>query len=569
MTLILGLIAGIFVTMVLIPPLAKMAPILGLEDPPGERKVHKYPIPRVGGISIAIGVLLPVIMWLPLTGEVLGYVIGATWILVFAVVDDIKPLSYKWKFFAQVPAVAIAMHSGIVMEHLPFWGLDPAPPWLAYSITVLFILGITNAINLFDGLDGLAGGCVLLSLGAISYLAFQVDGMVVTLISLALMGGILGFLNFNTHPARVFLGDAGSQFLGFSLAVLAILLIETTHTALNPGLPLLLLGLPILDTLVVIVLRLAQGRSPFSADRQHIHHQLLDSGLSHSMAVSVIYVFQAILVGTAFLMTYQSDLTVVAVFLFECAIFMALVRIALRWPLVELAGIDPVVQARKELASAVEASSPAGPQDSAEDGERERQEGEEPPAVEPPATAQNISHIVEIAVSAFLVLGAAVGSQFQSDISLIAVSVAGLILFAALFLRPSTYLFTRVGVYVASLLVLVALVPLSDRYAGVYWLVHIWLGLLAIATLIGIRAIRGVSFQVTPQDLLVGFFALAVPVLPEEIFAGLPAGFLVISAVILFYACEYLISIAHHRYIVLRIATFTALLIIGLRGGLL
>jgi hypothetical protein len=259
----------------------------------------------------------------------------------------------------------------------------------------------------------------------------------------------------------------------------------------------------------------------------------------------------------------------VAVFLFECAIFMALVRMALVWPLVELAGIGPVAQPRKKLTPAVEASNPAGPQDSAVDGERGRQEGEELAAIETPATTQNISHIIEIAVSAFLVLGAAFGSQFQSDISLIAVSVAGLILFAALFLRPSTYLFTRVGVYVASLLVIVALVPLSDRYAGVYWLVHIWLGLLAIATLVGIRAIRGVSFQVTPQDLLVGFFALAVPVLPEEVFAGLPAGFLVISAVILFYACEYLISIAHHRYIVLRIATFTALLIIGLRGGLL
>lgn len=554
MTLILGLIAGIFVTMVLIPPLAKMAGVLGLEDPPGERKVHKIPIPRVGGIGIALGVLLPVIMWLPLSGEVLGYALGGVWILVFAVVDDIKPLSYKWKFVAQVPAVAIAMQSGIVLEHLPFMGLDPAPAWLAYSVTALFILGITNAINLFDGLDGLAGGCVLLSLGAIGYLAFEVDGLVVTLISLALMGGILGFLNFNTHPAKVFLGDAGSQFLGFSLAILAILLIETTHTALNPGLPLLLLGLPILDTLVVIVLRLSQGRSPFSADRQHIHHQLLDCGLSHSAAVSVIYIFQAILVGSALLLPYQSDLTVVGTFIVECALFMALVRVGLRCSLGQMITNGA---GRQEQAFGQSLTAAGGAfQDS------------KPLADDASDRLKLLSQAIEVGFAVFLLFGAFFGGRFDQDISLIALCVAGLVLFAAFFLRASTYLFTRVGVYVASLLVIVAIVPLTEQSQSIHWLVQLWLGAMAVATLVGIRSVRRGAFQVTPQDLLLGFFALAVPVLPKAVFAGLPAGFLVISAVILFYVCEYLISVANHRYILLRIATFTALLVIGLRGGL-
>ena len=563
MTLVLGLIAGIFITMVLIPPLAKVAGVLGLEDPPGERKVHKVPIPRVGGIGIAMGVLLPVMMWLPLRGEVLGYVLGAVWILVFAVVDDIKPLSYRWKFIAQVPAVAVAMNSGIVLQHLPFMGLDPAPAWLSFSVTVLFILGITNAINLFDGLDGLAGGCVLLSLGAIGYLAFEVGGLVVTLISLAMMGGILGFLNFNTHPAQVFLGDAGSQFLGFSLAVLAILLIETTHTALNPGLPLLLLGLPILDTLVVIVLRLSQGRSPFAADRQHIHHQLLDCGLSHSQAVSVIYIFQAILVGSALLLPYQSDLTVVGIFVAECAIFMAVIRVALRNSLRQPLQAGAAVP---RPAVGLAAGSGVGGQYLFGLGGLLR--GGASAAEGLSSKIQLLSQAVEVGFAVFLLFGASFGRAFDRDISLIALCVAGLMLFAALFLRASTYLFTRVGVYVASLLVIVAIVPLTQQNPSLYWLVKIWLGALAVATIIGIRAVRRVTFQVTPQDLLLGFFALAVPILPKEVFAGLPAGFLVISAVILFYACEYLISVANHRYILLRIATFTALLVIGLRGGL-
>lgn len=280
------------------------------------------------------------------------------------------------------------------------------------------------------------------------------------------------------------------------------------------------------------------------------------------MAVSVIYIFQAILVGSALLLPYQSDLTVVGTFIVECAIFMALVRLALHYTWGRMLTRGMASSRRKDalateggfgLGSSLAAGAP---------------DGSGPAADTASPKVQLISQIVEVGFAVFLLFGALFGGKFDQDISLIAICVAGLMLFAALFLRASTYLFTRVGVYVASLLVIVAVVPLTTHNPSFHWLVQIWLGVVAVATLIGIRAVRRATFQVTPQDLLLGFFALAVPILPKEVFAGLPAGFLVISAVILFYACEYLISVANHRYILLRIATFTALLVIGVRGGL-
>ena len=152
------------------------------------------------------------------------------------------------------------------------------------------LVGITNAINLSDGLDGLAGGVTFLSLAAIAVLTYiAVDAGFMLLATMSIMGSILGFLRFNTFPARIFMGDGGSQFLGFSAGVLAILLTQSSNTALSPALPLLILGLPILDTLMVMGERIYEGRSPFVADRKHIHHRLLALGFHHYEAVVTIY----------------------------------------------------------------------------------------------------------------------------------------------------------------------------------------------------------------------------------------------------------------------------------------
>ena len=311
--------------MALVPALSRYAGQLGLNDQPSSRKVHVQPIPRVGGIAISLAVCLSILVWVPLHPTMIGLVFGGLWIALFGAIDDVFDLHYMAKIVGQLPPIAVAIYSGITVEHLPFFGLDPAPVWICTIVTAVFFLGITNAINLFDGLDGLAGGCVLVTLAVLAYLALLVDGAAVSLPSIAMIGAVLAFLNFNTHPARIFLGDAGSQFLGFCVAALTIVLIGQVHTAMNPATPLLLLGLPILDTAWVFCLRIMQGRSPFKADRQHLHHQLLDSGLSHAQVVSFVYFFQVIFVGSAVMLRYASDATVVAAFLMESALFLATV----------------------------------------------------------------------------------------------------------------------------------------------------------------------------------------------------------------------------------------------------
>ncbi len=267
---------GLFVTMVLIPVLIRISGPAGILDYPNLRKVHDKPIPRVGGIAIAAGALASIVIWLPLEGIVLSYIVGGVIVLCVGIWDDIRPLDYKWKFLGQSLAVACVIAGGLEFSHLPFFGLDPVPGYISYPITFLFLLGITNAVNLFDGLDGLAGGCILVSFAVITALAYLANDMSIPIVALAISGGILGFLRFNAYPAIAFMGDAGSQFLGFTAAFLALLLTNEVNPALNPALPLLILGLPVLDTLSVIIRRILQRRSPFRGDRQHIHHRLLD-----------------------------------------------------------------------------------------------------------------------------------------------------------------------------------------------------------------------------------------------------------------------------------------------------
>lgn len=542
MQLFSSFIVGLFVTIVLIPPLVRVSAWAQLLDKPNDRKVHSELIPRVGGIAIAIGVLLPVVTWVTLDRTTVGYLVGAAIIIVFGVWDDRRQLNYKWKFLAQFAAIVVAMQGGVVLAHLPFFGLDPVPDWLSYPITILFLLGITNAINLFDGLDGLAGGCALLTLGAIAVLANEVDGTIVTLIALAAFGGILGFLRYNTHPAIVFMGDAGSQFLGFTSAVLAILLTEKTHTALNPALPLLLIGLPVLDTLTVLVMRIVKGRSPFVADKTHIHHKLLNLGFRHHEAVSVIYLIQGLMVASAFFLAYQSDVLVVFVFCAFCATVLGLSYCA------RVSGwrMHPLPSASKAPPEGAGVSRIGAS----------------------PVLAGLTARFVEVAISAFFVLGALLAKTAPQEVAKLSIGVAVVMGFAVLFLRPWTQLFTRLGVYAVSVQIVYFLAPLTEESQTISWTINSYLILVAGILAIAILATPRDLFQVTPQDLLIAFVALAVPSLPVDTLAGYPIAGYALRVGLLFYACEYLLSKGDYRYRLLRVSAFASLLIIGLRGWL-
>ena len=258
---------------------------------------------------MTVGAFVPLLYWLHADHFVTAY-LGASAILVaFGMLDDVLDIPPRFKFLGQMIAALVLIFVGdIQVRSLGMLLPDgyTVPGFIALPLTLLAIVGATNAINLSDGLDGLAGGICLLIFASIGCLAYLEGNQAIGLISLALSGVLFGFLRFNTHPASIFMGDAGSQFLGFSAASLSIYLTQSTPT-LSPVLPLILLGFPVLDTLTVMITRISKGRSPFSADKNHFHHHLIGLGLHHAESVLVIYVFQTLLIISALLFRYQSD----------------------------------------------------------------------------------------------------------------------------------------------------------------------------------------------------------------------------------------------------------------------
>jgi UDP-GlcNAc:undecaprenyl-phosphate GlcNAc-1-phosphate transferase len=269
---LLPLLTALVISMAIIPLMVRLAPVLGMIDQPDPRKVHAVPIPRVGGVGIVIGALLPVLLLLPLDQSLIAYLFGAFVMLGFGTWDDSCELGHYVKFIGQFIAVlAVVYYGDVYVTHLPFMGGEPISGMVGRPFTVIAMVGMINAINHSDGLDGLAGGESLMSLLCIAWLSWVSGGTTTTIVALATVGGLLGFLRFNTHPARIFMGDGGSQFLGFTLGYLAVVLTQDVNPALSPALPLLILGLPIADILAVFAQRIYHKMNWFRASRNHIH----------------------------------------------------------------------------------------------------------------------------------------------------------------------------------------------------------------------------------------------------------------------------------------------------------
>lgn len=532
-------LSALFVSLVLIPPLMSGSRRLGLVDIPNERKLHVAEIPLCGGIAIALATLLPVLMWVNLDRSTTSFVIGATIIVLMGIRDDAKPLDYRWKFAGQIAAVVAVMSGGTVIEHLPFCGLDPATTWLTLPITVLFLLGVTNAVNLFDGLDGLAGGCVILSLSAIAVLAYDGggggDGLVI--IALAVIGSICGFLRYNTHPATVFMGDAGSQFLGFTSAVLSILLIEDYHRALNPALPILLLGLPILDTLLVIVQRLGRGRSPFAADRNHIHHKLLALGFRQLEAVSIVYVVQGAMIAAGLTLRYASDAAVIGAFVLISALFLV--------PVLVLGAVGWQVHPEPEEGLFVERRNL---------WLRRR--------VWLPGA---LTRILRYGVCALLIGGVFVPVPLSPDFSVLALGVAGFALTANVLLRKRSIAVLRLSIYVSAAVVAHLLASWYSQNAAIGWYLFFVFSLLSVILVLSIRVTRRDLFRVMPQDLLVLFIAIVVPNLSGETHDQFNVGRIAILFVVMLYASEFLLRRDEKGAWTLQAAALLGLGAIGIR----
>jgi UDP-GlcNAc:undecaprenyl-phosphate/decaprenyl-phosphate GlcNAc-1-phosphate transferase len=322
------LLLAVAVSMLVIPAARRLAPHIGMVDMPDPRKVHRAPIPRVGGCGIALGALLPLLLLLPADPAVRAWLAGGMLLFAFGMWDDARQISHWPKFLGQALATGIVVFYGdLYVTRLPFIDGDVLPPLVGQLFTMVAMIGVINAVNHSDGLDGLAGGETLLSLVAICFLGHLSGNAVVTDIALAVIGGIIGFLRFNTHPAMVFMGDAGSQFLGFTLAFLSIYLVQVANSATSAALPLLLIGLPIADILAVLYQRMRGGMNWFKATRNHVHHRLLDLGHTHYESVVAIYSLQALLVTCAVLLRYAADGLVLGLYL---AVVVALFA-ALAW----------------------------------------------------------------------------------------------------------------------------------------------------------------------------------------------------------------------------------------------
>ena len=270
--------------------------------------MHNHPIPRMGGLAIFFGFLLSVLIFLPLTRELRGMLLGGVIIVILGILDDIYALPAKPKFLVQIAAALVAVTQGNQIDFLsnpnifssePFWELG----WLSVPITVLWIVGITNAVNLIDGLDGLACGVSTISSMTLLVIALSVAEPDVAILTAALAGGCIGFLPYNLNPAKIFMGDTGSTFLGFVLAVVSIQGLFKFHMIISFAVPFLMLGLPIFDTCFAILRRVAKGQSPMTPDRGHIHHRLIDMGFTQKQAVAMLYVISAILGLSAVVLT--------------------------------------------------------------------------------------------------------------------------------------------------------------------------------------------------------------------------------------------------------------------------
>ena len=350
MLLLSTFLLSIFVTMPLIPVFSRFAGKLHALDVPDWRKVHGRPVPRVGGLAMAIGMLVSALLWIQSESFVHAYLIGASIIVLVGVLDDLKGLDYRAKFAGQIAAALIIIFMGGI-KITTLGTLLPEtimiPDWFAVPFTLLVIVGVTNAINLADGLDGLAGGICLLSLGCLGYLAFLEGDTLITLLAVSLSGAIFGFLRFNTFPAIVFMGDTGSQLIGFSVIALTLNLTQG-HTPLSPLLPLLIIGFPIIDTVTVMVERLVHRRPLFAADKNHLHHKLIGLGLFHTEAVLVIYLAQAAFVASALVFRFYSDWVILGLYLFLSFILVGGLLLGERkkWRFKRVGLFDSVVKGR-------------------------------------------------------------------------------------------------------------------------------------------------------------------------------------------------------------------------------
>jgi UDP-N-acetylmuramyl pentapeptide phosphotransferase/UDP-N-acetylglucosamine-1-phosphate transferase len=332
---LLCFVTAFIVTLLSIPPIISLIKRYKLYDMPNSRKEHRLPVPTMGGIAIVAGMIMSLVFWFPFSNEPgqVCFFFSIAALFGLGIMDDLKDLSAKYKLVVQIALASLIALSGIRITSFDgLFGITDLPLSAQYSFTILAIVGITNAYNLIDGIDGLAGGLAFMSLVTLG-LFLTISGDANTaLVAFSLAGAVFAFLYFNFNPAKIFMGDTGSLILGFVIAVLCVRLLQVNVSIATPVLthaPVFVLGVvlvPVFDTLRVFAMRIWKGGSPFDADKTHIHHLLTNRGLSHVFAVRVIYFVHAfVLIEVYLLQNIKQEL----ILLFLIA-FMLLVIVLLR-----------------------------------------------------------------------------------------------------------------------------------------------------------------------------------------------------------------------------------------------
>ena len=317
--IILALVIAFVISFIATPLVKNFAVKVGAIDiPDKKRHIHSHPIPRMGGLAIFLGFLLSVLLFANITPQVRGILLGAILIVVVGAIDDVMNLNAWLKFCVQIVAAVIAVLSGVIINvvsnPLLITGEQAITVGiLAVPVTILWIVGVTNSVNLIDGLDGLACGVsaiASLSMLVVSMLVSDANSNVAVILA-ALCGGCLGFIPYNLNPAKIFMGDTGALLLGYILATASVIGMFKFYAIVTFILPVLALAVPLSDTIFAFTRRILHGQSPFHADRGHFHHKLLDMGLSQKQAVAVLYAVSAILGLTTVVLTSSGIVRIV------------------------------------------------------------------------------------------------------------------------------------------------------------------------------------------------------------------------------------------------------------------
>ena len=278
------------------PPVRALAFRIGAIDVPlDKRRMHKKPTPLIGGLAIYIGFTIASVIFCNVSDTLKAIWIGGSLLVAVGILDDRYSLSALLKLFIQIIAALIAVSCGVTIGHISLFGKIIIMGVWEIPVTVLWIVGLTNAINLIDGLDGLACGISAICSASISCVMLLVGDLTSAMLTIILTAACIGFIPFNRNPARIFMGDTGALFLGYSLAVISAGGLFKVHTVISFLVPMTVFALPLFDTTNAIIRRVLSGRSPFSPDRGHLHHKLVDMGFTHKESVKILYAVCALM----------------------------------------------------------------------------------------------------------------------------------------------------------------------------------------------------------------------------------------------------------------------------------